>query len=206
MVLTPTSTPADGLQQSAVTLARAFQQDPMMTFLEPDPLKRAQVLPWFLGGVVRYTLAYGEVHATPGGDAVACWLTPANTTVTPARIFRTGGLTTPFRLGPTAFRRLVDLQTYLGEMHARHAPEPHFYLYLLGVDPLSRGRGLGRALLTPMLARADAEGLPCYLETQSPQNVAVYASVGFRVTSEGDVPGHRLTVWTLRREPRHDPT
>lgn len=53
-----------------------------------------------------------------------------------------------------------------------------------------------------MLERADAEGRPCYLETQNPQNVAVYGSVGFRVVREGEVPGRGLSVWTLRREPR----
>ena len=199
----PASTQAydDGFRQSALTLARAFQYDPMMTYLEPDPVRRARILPWFLGTVVRYAQTYGEVHVTPGGEAVACWLTPGDTTVTTGRIFRTGGFPTPLRLGWAAFQRLSELQRYLGEAHARHAPDPHYYLYLLGVDPLARGQGLGRALLEPLLARADAEGRPCYLETQNPQNVAVYGSVGFRVVSEGAVPGRGLTVWALRREP-----
>ncbi|CAN5771567.1 hypothetical protein BH23DEI1_BH23DEI1_16640 [soil metagenome] len=75
----------------AETLARAFQHDPMMRFLLADDMKRARTLPWFLGTVVRYCRAFGEVHVSAERDAVACWLTPGNTTVTPGRILRSGG-------------------------------------------------------------------------------------------------------------------
>jgi hypothetical protein len=47
-------------------------------------------------------------------------------------------------------------------------------------------------LLRPALARADAEGVPCYLETQNVRNVRFYRKQGFRVVSDGEVPGHGL--------------
>jgi len=193
------------VEHASVTLARAFQEDPLMAFLIPDALKRARTLPWFLSTTVRYCLAYGEVHATPVLDAVACWLTPENTSVSPVRVFRTGGATTPLKLGMAGFRRLLAWQDYVGKEHAKHAPGPHLYLYVLGVDPLSRGRGLGRALLQPTLERADTERLPCYLETQTKNNVKVYESLGFRVMSAGKTPGYDLTTWALRREPQRTP-
>lgn len=192
---------ARDVPQASVTLARAFQDDPLMRFLIPDPVNRAQKLPWFLGTTVRYCLAYGEVHATPALDAIACWLTPGNTTVTPARVFRTGGATTPFKLGFRGFQRLLVWQEYVTKEHTAHAPELHFYLYVLGVDPLSRGHGLGRVLLEPMLARADIEQRLCYLETQTENNVRVYESLGFRLMRVGKTPGYELTTWALRREP-----
>ena len=46
------------------TLARAFQLDPMMRFLMPDDVKRVRVLPWFLGTVVRYCRAFGQLKVT----------------------------------------------------------------------------------------------------------------------------------------------
>ena len=187
---------------ASLTLARAFQNDPMMRFLLPDDVERARTLPWFLGTVVRYCRAFGEVHVSAEGDAVACWLTPGNTTVTPRRIFRSGGALTPVKLGLGGFGRLMALQAYLAEEHAKNMPEPHFYLYLLGVDPLSRGQDLGRLLLAPTLGRAAHEGRACYLETQNEKNVAVYRSVGFEVTSVGQVAGSTLTVWTMRRDPK----
>lgn len=187
--------------RASATLARAFQDDPLMRFLLPAAPRRAETLPWFLGTTVRYCLRYGEVHTVPGLEAVACWLTPGNTHVTNARVFRTGGTSTPLKLGLGSFRRLLAWQGYVAKEHARHAPEPHLYLYVLGVDPLSRGRGLGRGLLTPTLARADTEGLSCYLETQNAANVRVYEAVGFRVMSVGTPPGTDLTTWAMRREP-----
>ncbi len=104
-------------------------------------------------------------------------------------------------LPPSEFARLLALTKHLDAEHERIAPDPHWYLNILGVEPLSRGRGIGRELLRPVLKRADAAGQPCYLETQSEQNVGVYEKVGFRVASEGEVPGRRLRVWTMRREP-----
>lgn len=185
----------------AHTLARAFANDPMMRFIFPEDDVREQRLPWFLGNVVGYCQRYGEVDVSTNGDAVACWLTPGNTTVTPLRQMQGGGILTPFKLGFQSFGRLMTLQSHLTKEHRAHAPEPHYYLYLLGVDPASWGQGLGRQLMGKMLARADAEGLPCYLETQNKKNVAVYEKVGFEVMSAGKLEGHDLTIWTMKRPP-----
>lgn len=55
--------------------------------------------------------------------------------------------------------------------------------------------------MQPALARADANGLPCYLETQSADNVRFYERYGFRVAHEGEVPGHPLKMWAMIRRP-----
>jgi GNAT superfamily N-acetyltransferase len=67
-------------------------------------------------------------------------------------------------------------------------PEPHWYLQLLATHPDWQRRGLGAALMAVMFERADAEGLPCYLETETIDNVAYYRRHGFEVRSEWDVP------------------
>ena len=54
-------------------------------------------------------------------------------------------------------------------------------------------------MLRPALARADAEGVPTFLETQNVRNVRFYRKQGFRVVSDGEVPGHGLRVWTKLR-------
>ena len=70
------------------------------------------------------------------------------------------------------------------------------------MEPSQQGTGVGAALLRPALARADAEGVPCYLETQNGRNVGFYGKQGFRVVSDGEEPGHGLRVWTMLRAPR----
>lgn len=189
------------ISRASAVLARAFQYDPMMAYLIPDERRRAAVAPGFFRATLGYCLRYGEVHTTPEVRGVACWLPPGEARVTPGRILRTGGLRTPLTLGPPAFSRLLALMSHLDDEHERNAPDPHWYLYILGAEPLSRGQGIGRAMLRPVLDRADAAGQPCYLETQNERNVPVYESLGFRLTTESEVPGRGLRMWTMRREP-----
>ena len=69
-----------------------------------------------------------------------------------------------------------------------------------GVPDRSSARlGLGTA---PVLAKADAAGLPCYLETMKTRNVPFYRKHGFEVIVEDDLPGGGFHFWTMRRDPR----
>jgi hypothetical protein len=61
--------------------------------------------------------------------------------------------------------------------------------------------GTSAKLIQPVLAIADIDRLPCYLETMNEMNVPFYEKHGFRVVSDGVVPGHRLSVWAMLREP-----
>jgi ribosomal protein S18 acetylase RimI-like enzyme len=72
---------------------------------------------------------------------------------------------------------------------------------VVGVSPEARGQGLGRALLEPIMNRADAAGLPCYLETAQPDNVAFYEYLGFKKVVEIVEPQSGLQLWTFRRDP-----
>lgn len=66
-------------------------------------------------------------------------------------------------------------------MEERHPPEPpHWYLFILGTEPAAQGRGLASALLAHMLARADADGMPAYLESSSERNLAFIAVMASR--------------------------
>ncbi len=59
----------------------------------------------------------------------------------------------------------------------------------------------GVALIRQVLARADAEGLPCYLESANPRNLPFYKRHGFEVVVEGELPGEGPPLWTMKREP-----
>jgi GNAT superfamily N-acetyltransferase len=48
-----------------------------------------------------------------------------------------------------------------------------------------RGQGLGRRLVEAVTARADKEGMPCYLESSKGMpNLAIYERLGFEGVSE----------------------
>jgi ribosomal protein S18 acetylase RimI-like enzyme len=200
-----TSTPillAARLQQPASeVMGRAFLNDPLWKYLVPDEARRARVVSLSMHILVRYSLQYGEIYTTPALDGVACWLTPGKTTPIFSRLARIGIRSAPFQLGWTGFRRYIAVENFCGEVHKRIVPGIHWYLWGLGVKPSRQGQGIGGMLIQPVLARADSDRFPCYLETTNEQNVPFYEKHGFKVVSEGAVPGHGLRAWAMLRDP-----
>jgi GNAT superfamily N-acetyltransferase len=89
------------------------------------------------------------------------------------------------------------------ELMRRHRPaDVHFYLQGLGTDPPRQGLGLGVAVLQPVLARCDRDGLPAYLETTKARNVGFYERRGFTVVGEANIPLGGPPMWFMLREPR----
>lgn len=86
----------------------------------------------------------------------------------------------------TAVRAFVD-DPVMRWLH----PDDDIYLAPGGEvlrDAFDGWLGLGAALMGSMFERAAVEGLPCYLETETIENVAYYRHHGFEVRSEWDVP------------------
>lgn len=64
-------------------------------------------------------------------------------------------------------------------MAREHPKAPHLYLFTIGTRKAARGKGLGKALMAPVLDAADRKGMPCYLENSNPANTGFYRSRGF---------------------------
>jgi GNAT superfamily N-acetyltransferase len=183
-------------------MGRAFLNDPMWKCLVPDDERRARVVPLSMGILVRYSFLYGEIYTTTTLDGVACWLPPGKTTPSFGRMVRIGIRNAPLQLGWTGFRRYAAIENFSGNAHKDTVPEKHWYLWGLGIEPSRQGQGIGGMLIQPVLARADNDGLPCYLETMNERNVPFYEKHRFKVVSVGEVPRHGLRVWAMLREPR----
>lgn len=186
--------------RAAAVLARAFRDDPIQRYVTPDGDRRARLAPRTFGAVVRYCLLRGEVFTTPDLGGVACWVPPGGKTADLWGVCRSGMVLEPLRLGPAAFGRFMGVSAYMDAERRRVAPAPHWHLFVIGVEPSRQGEGIGGALLAPVLDRADAEGTPCCLETQTERNVRFYEKHGFSVASFGEPRG--LPVWTMIRAPR----
>ena len=182
-------------------MGQAFRDDQLLKYLVPADAKQARLGPSFVGKVVRYCLSYGEVHTTPALEGVACWLPPGHSSPTLIGMLRTRLLTEPLKFGWAGFCRFTDMVAYTEKIHKRAVPGPDWYLWGLGVEPSEQGKGIGGALMRPILARADRDGLPCYLETQNQRNLPFYERHGFEVVSDGEVPKRGLRVWAMVRNP-----
>jgi ribosomal protein S18 acetylase RimI-like enzyme len=186
--------------QAAELLARAFHNDPLYMLVIPEADKRAEVLSWLFDRVVHYSLLYGEVHTTRMLEGVACWLPPGQTELTVGRVVRSGLYATPLKMGLAAYRHFDTYMGYADKLHKRYAPESHWYLWAIGVNPLSQGRGIGSRLMEAVLVRASADGAACYLETGVKRNIRFYEKHGFKVVGEGRVPGQGVQVWAMLRK------
>jgi ribosomal protein S18 acetylase RimI-like enzyme len=106
--------------------------------------------------------------------------------------------------GPVAAGPRTALRYALADRHLRrlHPREPHFYLFVLGVEPELQGRGLGGRMLAELCARADRDGLACYLETDKASSVRLYERHGFRVEVDQTEDKLGVRFWTMLREGR----
>jgi len=182
-------------------LAHAFFDYPLMSYFQPDPLKRERILTWYMGFALRVGRNYGKILSTPGLEGVGIWLPPEKCWISIWRWIRAGMLEAPFRLGFDVFGRTWANDTFLEDTRRHLAPQKHWYLWTIGVNPADRRKGIGSALLSPVLHQADQENMTCYLETHLKENLTWYAKFGFEIVFDGQVPGRALPVWTMLRQP-----
>ena len=130
----------------------------------------------------------GHTYLLPDGDRVgaACMWGPPEIELMNAEERAAGPSTIANRYGDEGRERM---RSFGKLMHEHHPTEPHFYLWIVGVDPDLQGRGLGAQLLTPTLAHCDATEMPAYLESSNPRNVPFYGRLGFEVQNR--VPSGR---------------
>jgi ribosomal protein S18 acetylase RimI-like enzyme len=179
-------------------LTRAFHDDPVARWGCPDDALRPWMLKRFHAARDRQMLREGEIWMTEGGESAACWAAPDGWRSSIRDDLAFAGA----MLRPSLMRRAPLVGYGLLGMEKRHPPEPpHWYLSTLGTEPAAQGRGLGTAVLAPVLEECDRDGVGAYLESSKESNIAYYARFGFRVTEEVRLPrGPR--VWLMWRDPR----
>ncbi len=187
---------ADG-SAAGLVLARAFRDNPAMTaVLAGDPpevrlrvLERAMI--GFTEAVRRYGVA--EIVRVEGRvAAVALSFPPGG--YPPPIVAQLIGARGPIAAG---LRRALRFARIDHEMRKRHPKYPHWYLWILGVEPECQGQGLGSELLRSLSARSLK--MPCYLETDKATSVRLYEKHGYAVTSEETLPGVEVKLWFMKR-------
>lgn len=160
---------AADLDKLAAVIASAFIDLPPSRWLVSDEAERRRVFPGYFRLYLDHACTAGQVHVTPGLEAVALWL-PPGTPPPPGYPDRLAAVTAPWT------ERFLQFDT---ELDARHPAEQHDHLAILAVDPGRQGQGLGAALLMAHHRTLDHAGLPSYLEASSERSRELYLRHGY---------------------------
>jgi ribosomal protein S18 acetylase RimI-like enzyme len=183
-------------------LTAAFNQDPLMAYFLPEGEGAKQTaLKQICQALLNYAQSYNQIYTTadqPKG--VAIWLPPEAAQVTLPQLWQvatSGLLTLPFYMRWSRIAGFVSFISKEIQLHDRLAPEPHWYLAMLGVSPEFQGQGIGGKLIQPVLQAADRTKTPCYLETSTAAAVRFYQQHGFEIVDQGMFADREY--WTMKR-------
>lgn len=176
-----------------------------MGWVFQDPTHRLAKLENIFGGLLDDMLPDRGVIHLIGETSVAFWREPGFDERRPASDRLADAAEDPNEpatlVNPFTDEELGRL-IVLGEaMSAAHPHEEHWYLNVVSTRPEHQGRGLGAAVLRPVLERCDADGHRAYLESSNPRNHSLYRRHGFVEADEipvGDGPP-LMPMW---RDPR----
>ena len=189
---------ADEVPKVAASLADAFINDPVFTFLRPGHLRQEARLRAMLAVEIElYVLPNGgTVWTTSGYDGAVAAL-PPDAWEMPKSATGKETLKWMWAFG-TRLPRAIRVQRAMAKRHLR---EPHFYVRTVGVRTALQGQGVGSMLMQPTLAKADSAGLPTYIEASSERSAALYERLGFVRMGVFDLPEGGPPVWPMRRPP-----
>jgi len=187
----------DDADAIAATLARAFHDDPLICFLLGEESTRAAKMPRLFKLLFKLGLPHGGCDVTEGYEAAAFWR-PPNQWEIPWWQYVTNGVDF---LGLFGVGGGLKVMSTMDVIEKRHPHEPHWYLQAIGTDTAKQGKGFGGVVIRRGLAKADAAGMPAYLESSKETNIPIYQSFGFAVTGEIKLPDGP-TLWPMWRSAR----
>jgi len=174
----------------ASTLASAFFNDPVFAWCYPNAERRRQILPSWFKAVLETNLPYGEIYTTRKEIGVAVWVPPGVDDDEQLGM----------KLGDISGEYAANLSGAFELMGEHHPRDLHHYLFLLGTRPEWQGRGIGTALMRPVLELCDRDAVPAYLEATSEHNLRLYLRHGFEVAGEIKLP-KGPSMWPMWRRP-----
>jgi GNAT superfamily N-acetyltransferase len=179
-------------------LGRAFDDDPVVNWFVRQDEKRSYGFDALFHTFCTLSLPHGEVLTTDGCVGGALWYPPGKSKIGFAK--QLSLLPSWIRIASfRGLKRIIDVGNAMSKVHPS---ERHYYLQFIGVDPDHQGKGLGAALIQPVLQRCDREGCGAYLENTNEANRAFYKQRGFVVTGEIDLGQGAPLLWPMWRDPQ----
>jgi GNAT superfamily N-acetyltransferase len=160
--------------KAIATVALAFASDPMMRWTFSDPAFYFAIALRFIRTFGGNAFTHNSADQTGNFAAVALWLPP---NVEPDG----EAMGEIFEMLDRTPAQKKEGEGLFEQMEKFHPKEPHWYLPLIGTDPLHQGKGYGSALMEHAMRRCDHDHMPAYLESSNPVNIPLYERFGFQV-------------------------
>lgn len=197
-----TALPTERFGEAAVVMADAFLDDPGWKAVGPDDRpRRHEYIRRVCQGSLRVVRRWGgPIWQVERGGRVAGVLSSLDPGQWPPPAVRATAYQAlgPALAGPGVLWRSLAAD---GAMHKGHPDDAHLFVWMLTVSPEAQRSGVGRALLSTALERADAHGVPTYLDTANPANLPYYGSFGFEPTGQTELP-RGAPLWFMYRSMR----
>lgn len=174
-------------------LLRAFSADPVGRWLWPDSQRYLLHAPAFMKAFGGKAFAHGSAYYVDGYLGAALWLPPA--------VHFDEGAVAAVLEQSMSEQAQKDGFAVFEQMGSYHPAEPHWYLPLMGVDPLHQGKGLGSALMKDALEKCDSDSRLAYLESSNRKNIPLYERHGFELLGTIQV-GASPPLFPMLRKPR----
>ena len=150
---------------------------------------------------LKYFLGNALIYAdSPECNGWMLWIEPGCKGVSPLQFLLHGGIGMTAQLGFGTLRRVMAYENYSKSVRLNTTGGKEWYLYNLVVDPKAQGKHVASKLILPMLEYCSMQGKTVYLETHREMNTAIYEHFGFRIASNGLMPGTQLRHFGMVKE------
>jgi ribosomal protein S18 acetylase RimI-like enzyme len=167
------NTTASDEQRAIDVIVLAFSADPAVRRMFPDPTQYLRNFPKFVKAFGGKAFQHGSAYHIDGFLGAALWLPPnVHPDEEPLAVLIDETVAEQVR---------QEVFAVVEQMASYHPHEPHWYLPLIGVDPIQQGKGLGSALMRHALNRCDRERKLAYLESSNAKNIPLYEREGFEL-------------------------
>eukprot|EP00633_Aureoumbra_lagunensis_P008227 CAMPEP_0197307294 /NCGR_PEP_ID=MMETSP0891-20130614/4899_1 /TAXON_ID=44058 ORGANISM="Aureoumbra lagunensis, Strain CCMP1510" /NCGR_SAMPLE_ID=MMETSP0891 /ASSEMBLY_ACC=CAM_ASM_000534 /LENGTH=218 /DNA_ID=CAMNT_0042790505 /DNA_START=207 /DNA_END=859 /DNA_ORIENTATION=+ len=171
------------VKSPSLALKSAFQEDPLIRAFFPDDEVYETKVHLLFEKQVEIMGALGMTYVVENSDGevkcAALWEPAQSPVWLYFYIFKFIAFLV-WNFGFATARRLSKIFFDMEAQRHKRAPNA-YHLAILGTSSDFQGRGAGSKALAPMLNRADAEKIPCYLESSNPKNVPFYERHGFKI-------------------------
>ena len=175
------------LEESIDVLCDSIQDDPNKVYYFPEKAEREKNTKWIIRKMMTALQRFHHNYVVIQNSkvvAVSCWIPPKEK-LNLYLLIKTGLCILPFKFGVKVFKKIISSFNISDSNINKFVPvKSYWQLFYLGVAPEHQGKGLGSAIIKPILDQAKENGETIILENFTVENTKFYEKNGFRVVTK----------------------